>query len=111
MRALLAVAWIFVSSTAHATFLTYSDWDRLSEDDRTLYIAGAFDVLASVSDTGDKEGKRLMHYRNCIAINDITSRQLARNVHAYASNRPTDQRFSVPSILIRYLSEFCGLAP
>ena len=96
----------------HCARLPYvSDWDRLSEDDRTLYIAGAFDVLASVSDTGDKEGKRLMHYRNCIEINSITNRQLARNVHAYASSRPTEQRFSVPRILIRYLSEFCGLAP
>ena len=32
-----------------------------------------------------KKGKRLMHYRNCIELNSITNRQLARNVHAYAS--------------------------
>ena len=46
-------------------YYTYPEWDRLSDQARTMYIAGAYDSLVSISSPDTASISR--HYSKCVS--------------------------------------------
>ena len=95
---------------AHAqVYYSYPQWDRLSESDQAVYIAGAYDSLVSIASPNTASAAR--HYSRCLASNRLSSEQLARNVRAFVASRPDLQKGPVQGGLVNYLVELCGAPP
>jgi hypothetical protein len=56
--------------------LTYSEWERLPEGHRAMYIAGAFDSLIAFA-INDDHAKTNSHYQQCILNAKMNNVQLA----------------------------------
>ena len=94
---------------AHAqVYYTYSEWDRLSDQARTMYIAGAYDSLVSIASPETASTSR--HYSKCVS-GRVPIEQLAKNVRTFVAARPDLQRKPVQVGLINYLIELCGAPP
>lgn len=107
MRKLASILLLLATIPANAAFLTYSQWARLPPDERTRYIAGAFDSLVSVAPSG--AGNLYQeHYSNCLYNAQMSDKQLADNVMSFASTRPELQGNLVTGPLIKYLISLCG---
>lgn len=110
MRLVLGCAILLVlTGIALAQFLNfvnYTQWDRLNEDDRAMYMAGAFDSLTGFS-SGGVAGP--LHYSRC--VRPMTLRQLSENVRVFAFARPSLQNGTVQAALGTYLIERCGTPP
>jgi hypothetical protein len=39
---------------AYGQFFTYSEWERLPEEERQVYLAGAFDTVVGVAEADDQ---------------------------------------------------------
>ena len=46
-------------------YYTYPEWDRLSDQARTMYIAGAYDTLVSIASPDTASTSR--HYSRCVS--------------------------------------------
>jgi len=100
----------FLVGQAHAqVYYSYPQWDRLSESDQAIYIAGAYDSLVSIASPNTASAAR--HYSRCLASNRLSSEQLARNVRAFVAARPDLQKGPVQGGLVNYLVELCGAPP
>src|SRR5215471_9559141 len=94
---------------AHAqVYYTYPEWDRLSDQARTMYIAGAYDSLVSIASPETASTSR--HYSKCVS-GRVPIEQLAKNVRTFVAARPDLQRKPVQVGLINYLIELCGAPP
>jgi hypothetical protein len=99
---------LMMGAASSQVYYTYPEWDRLSEQARTLYIAGAYDTLVSIASADTAATSR--HYSKCIS-GRLTIEQLAKNVHAFVAARPDLQKKPVQVGLINYLIDHCGAPP
>ena len=100
------------TSLAYGQFFTYSEWERLPEEERQVYLAGAFDTVVGVAEAEDPWGlKNSLHYRKCIRDNNMTLRQLSQNVIAFAATKPELKDTWVVRALLLCLQRLCGLVP
>ena len=100
------------ASLAYGQFFTYSEWERLPEEERQVYLAGAFDTVVGVTEAEDPWGlKTSLHYRKCIRDSHMTLKELSQNVIAFAETKPELQGTWVVAALLLYLQSLCGLAP
>jgi hypothetical protein len=107
----LAAAALAVGGTAaNAAYLSYSEWTSLTDRERTLYIAGAFDQLATIGGvSSDRSAASIAgRYQACIARAAMTDAQLAENVRGFAAVRSELQALPIPVALMQYLSLTCG---
>ena len=99
-----------LATPAAAEFYTYSQWQRLPDEMRAAYIAGAFDMLVTFvsqgADTADTK-----YYSECVTNTHIDNKQLAMNVATFVDARPELQGKSVAFGLIQYLLGLCGQPP
>ena len=103
-------ALMLLSSSASSQYYNYSDWDRMSEAYRVVYLAGAFDALVTYV-TNEDGAKAASHYKKCVMDDRMTAIQLSRNVHAYVKAHPKLKGEKVQGGLLEYLQELCGLPP
>jgi hypothetical protein len=103
---LLSVLMIGRANTQ--VYYTYPEWDRLSDQARTMYIAGAYDSLVSISSPDTASISR--HYSKCVS-GRVPIEQLAKNVRTFVAARPDLQKKPVQVGLINYLIELCGAPP
>ena len=96
-------ALIAIAGSAHAMFLTYSQWDALSPSEQNSYISGVFNGLVGISDTPTG-----MHYYRCVRDKKVKDSQLADGVRAVAMNKPELQALPVQAALLYYLNQLCG---
>jgi len=89
-------------------YYTYAEWDRLSDQARTMYVAGAYDSLVSIASPDTVSTSR--HYAKCVS-GRIPVEQLAKNVRTFVAARPDLQKKPVQVGLINYLIEHCGAPP
>jgi hypothetical protein len=100
------------TSLAYGQFFTYLQWERLPDEQRQLYLAGAFDSVVGVAEAEDPWGlKNSLHYRKCIRDSHMTLRQLSQNVIAFAATKTELQGMWVVQALLLYLQNFCGSVP
>jgi hypothetical protein len=100
------------TSITYGQFFTYSQWERLPEEERQVYLAGAFDTVVGVTEAEDPWGlKTSLHYRKCIRDSHMTLRQLSKTVIAFAATKPELQGTWVAQALLLYLQSVCGLVP
>ena len=67
------------TSLAYGQFFTYSEWERLPEEERQAYLAGAFDTVVAVTEAEDPWGlKKSLHYRQCIRDSHMTLKDLSQ---------------------------------
>ena len=100
------------ASLAYGQFFTYSEWERLPEEERQVYLAGAFDTMVGITEAEDPWGlKTSLHYRKCIRDSRMTLRQLSQNVIAFAATKPELKDTWMVGALRLYLQSLCGLAP
>jgi hypothetical protein len=90
-------------------FISYAQWDRASDHERTMYIAGAIDSLLAFG-TPDTQ-RTSLHYSQCIRNSQMNAEQISKNVRAFASTQPALQAQTVQGALGSYLAELCGLPP
>ena len=112
MKSVLIAGFLFVVlvGQAHAqVYYSFPQWDRLSEAEQAIYIAGAYDSLVSIASPNTASAAR--HYSRCLATNRLSSEQLARNVRTFVANRPDLQKGPVQGGLVNYLVELCGAPP
>jgi hypothetical protein len=112
-RAKMAGIILLVStSLAYGQFFTYLQWERLPDEQRQLYLAGAFDSVVGVAEAEDPWGlKNSLLYRKCIRDSHMTPRQLSQNVIAFAATKPELQGMWVVQALLLYLQNLCGSVP
>jgi hypothetical protein len=103
---LLSVLMIGRANTQ--VYYTYPEWDRLSDQARSMYIAGAYDSLVSISSPDTASISR--HYSKCVS-GRVPIEQLAKNVRTFVAARPDLQKKPVQVGLINYLIELCGAPP
>ena len=104
---LLSALWV---GQVHAqVYYSFPDWDRLSEAEQAIYIAGAYDSIVSIASPNTASAAR--HYSRCLASIRLSSEQLARNVRTFVANRPDLQKGPVQGGLVNYLVELCGAPP
>ena len=84
---LLSVLMIGRANTQ--VYYTYPEWDRLSDQARTMYIAGAYDSLVSISSPETASISR--HYSKCVS-GRVPIEQLAKNVRTFVAARPDLQK-------------------
>jgi len=89
-------------------YYTYPEWERLSDQARAMYIAGAYDSLVSIASAETAPIAR--HYSKCVS-GRVPVEQLAKNVRTFVAARPDLQKKPVQVALINYLIELCGPPP
>jgi len=100
------------TSLAYGQFFTYSEWERLPEEERQVYLAGAFGTVVAVTEAEDPWGlKKSLHYRQCIRDSHMTLKELSQNVITFAQAKPELRGTWVVAALLLYLQSLCGLAP
>jgi hypothetical protein len=94
------------SAVVHKDF-TFSQWERLRDDDRAARIADFIDTLATMAATQPAQ-RAARHYSECIMRSQLTARHLADFLREYARARPELQRGSVQRAMNDYLNALCG---
>jgi hypothetical protein len=94
------------SAVVHKDF-TFSQWERLRDDDRAAHIAVFIDTLATMAATQPAQ-RAARHYSECIMRSRLTARDLANFLREYARARPELQRGSVQRAMNDYLNALCG---
>jgi len=91
-------------------FYTYSEWERMSDNQRSIYLAGAIDGLMMYA--SNIEGPKLTdHLFSCLMKANLNNLQLANNVQVYTRQHPEVQGGTVQMPLIHYLRALCGPVP
>jgi hypothetical protein len=96
-------------SYAQTIYLKYSQWVQMPIWLREVYIAGAFDMLSTV--TVPERAATAMFYNECVTKAGLNSSQLTQNVNQYVETQPDLQDKPTPFALMRYLISQCGLPP
>jgi len=99
---------LMIGRTNAQGYYTYAEWDRLSDQARAIYIAGAYDSLITIVSPDTASTAR--HYSKCIS-GRVPVEQLAKNVRTFVAARPDLQKKPVQVGLINYLIELCGAPP
>ena len=99
---------LMISRANTQVYYNYPAWDRLSDQARAMYIAGAYDSLVSIASPDTASTSR--HYSKCVS-GRLPVEQLARNVRTFVAARPDLQNKPVQVGLINYLIELCGVPP
>ena len=86
---------------------TFSQWERLRDDDRAAHIAVFIDTLATMAATQPAQ-RAARHYSECIMRSQLTARDLANFLREYARAHPELQRGSVQRAMNDYLNALCG---
>jgi hypothetical protein len=102
---LLLLSWP-ASAEVHFDY-TFSQWERLHDDDRAAYIAGFIDTLATTAATEPAQ-RAARHYSQCIIRSQLAARQLANFIRKYVRARPEMQGSSVQRAMNDYLNALCG---
>jgi hypothetical protein len=105
---LCALSLLGSLGSARAQYVTYSEWEALSDINRAMYVGGAYDTLVSTIKPGEKYQR---HYSQCVTGAKMTLSQLSQNVRTYGSTHPKYQGMALSGALIGYLIELCGQAP
>jgi hypothetical protein len=82
---------------------TFSQWERLHEDDRAAYIARSIEMLGI-----EPAQRAARHYRQCIVRSQLTASQLSSFLREYVRARPELRGSSVQSAMNDYLNALCG---
>ena len=91
-------------------FFSYSEWERMSDNQRSIYIAGAMDSLMMY--TNNVNGSKLTtHFYDCLTKGTLDNLQLSNNVLAYTKKHPELQTGTVQIPLVHYLRALCGPVP
>jgi hypothetical protein len=91
-------------------FFSYSEWERMSDSQRSIYIAGAMDALMMYA--GNVDGPKLTaHFYSCLTKASLNNLQLANNVRAYTKQHAELQSGTVQIPLVHYLRALCGPVP
>jgi hypothetical protein len=88
---LLLLSWP-ATAEVHRDY-TFSQWERLHEDDRAAYIARSIEMLGTIA------GPERSH---------LTASQLASFLREYVRARPELRGSSVQSAMNDYLNALCG---
>jgi len=99
---LLLLSWPAIAEV-HLDY-TFSQWEKLQDDDRTAYIARFIDTLRTMAATEPAQ-RAARHYSQCIMRSKLTARQLA---NFYVRARPEMQGSSVQHAMNNYLNALCG---
>jgi hypothetical protein len=86
---------------------TFSQWERLPDDDRVAFIAGYIETLATIAAT-QPDQTTTRHYSECIMRSRLTARQLANYLREYVRARPELHGSSVQHAMNHYLNALCG---
>jgi hypothetical protein len=97
-------------SQGTTVFFSYSEWERMSDNQRSLYIAGAMDALLMYANNIDGP-KLTVHFYSCLTKANLNNLQLANNVQAYTRQHPELQAGTVQIPLVHYLRALCGPVP
>jgi hypothetical protein len=90
-------------------FFSYSEWERMSDNQRSIYIAGAMDALMMYA--GNDGPKLTAHFYSCLTKASLNNLQLANNVRTYTKQHPELQVGTVQIPLVHYLRALCGPVP
>ena len=102
---LLLLSWPAIAEV-HLDY-TFSQWEKLQDDDRTAYIARFIDTLRTMAATEPAQ-LAARHYSQCIMRSRLTARQLANFLREYVRARPEMQGSSVQHAINDYLNALCG---
>ena len=91
-------------------FFSYSEWERMSDNQRSIYIAGAMDALMMYASNVDGS-KLTAHFYSCLTKASLNNLQLANNVRTYTKQHPELQAGTVQIPLVHYLRALCGPVP
>jgi hypothetical protein len=86
---------------------TFSQWERLQDDDRVAFIAAYIDTLATIATTEPAQ-TTVRHYSQCITRSRLTPRQLANYLREYVRARPELHGSSIQHAMDNYLNALCG---
>ena len=89
MKSLVIASALMMSQANSQVYYAYPEWDRRSEQARTMCIAGAYDTLVSIASQDTASTSR--HYSRCVS-GRLTIEQLAKNVHTFVAARPDLQK-------------------
>jgi hypothetical protein len=103
---LLLLSWPAIAEV-HLDY-TFSQWEKLQDDDRNAYIAGLIDAPASMAATEPAQ-RTARHYSQCIMRSRLTARQLADFLREYVRARPEMHGSSVQRAINDYLNALCGI--
>jgi len=91
-------------------FFSYPEWERMSDNQRSIYIAGAMDALMMYAN--NVAGRKLTaHFYSCLTKASLNNLALANNVRAYTKQHPELQAGTVEIPLVHYLRDLCGPVP
>ena len=102
---LLLLSWPAIAEV-HLDY-TFSQWEKLQDDDRTAYIARLSDTLSSMAATEPAQ-RAARHYSQCIMRSQLTAGQLANFLREYVRARPELRGSSVQLAMHDYLNALCG---
>jgi hypothetical protein len=107
-------ALLLLSSSAlsqeASVFFSYSEWERMSDNQRSIYIAGAMDALMTYASNVDGP-KLAAHFYDCLTKASLNNLQLANNVRTYAKQHMELRAGTVQIPLVHYLRALCGPVP
>jgi len=104
--AVLLLLWWPASAEVHLDY-TFSQWERLHDDDRAAYIARSLDMLGTMAGPEPAQ-KAARHYSQCLMRSRLTARELASFLREYVRARPELQGSSVQHAMNDYLHALCG---
>ena len=104
--AVLLLLWRPASAEVHLDY-TFSQWERLHDDDRAAYIARSIDMLGTMAGPEPAQ-KAARHYSQCMMRSQLTARQLESFLREYVRARPELQGSSVQRAMNDYLQALCG---
>jgi len=102
--------WSSSALSGTNVFFSYSEWERMSDNQRSIYIAGAMDALMMYASNIDGP-KLTAHFYSCLTKASLNNLQLANNVRAYTKQHPELQPGTVQIPLVHYLRALCGPVP
>jgi hypothetical protein len=114
MRHALLVVLLFVGAARAEDFsfiwVDYSQWGRMPEAQRMMYLAGAFDSLTGYA--VDRATRQMaVHYSKCMKNSGMSLQQFSGHVAAFAQTRPDLQGTTMQGVMINYLIALCGTPP
>jgi hypothetical protein len=86
---------------------TFSQWERLQDDDRVAFIAGYIESLAAMA-TAEPAQTTARHYTECLTRSRVNARQLANYLREYVRARPELHDSSIQHAMNNYLNALCG---
>src|SRR5262245_60516894 len=102
---LLLLSWPAVAEV-HPDY-TFSQWEKLQDDERTAYVAGLIDSLEPMAATEPAQ-RTARHYTECFMRSRLTAGQLADFLREYVRARPEMHGSYVQRAINDYLNALCG---